>query len=115
MAEEDVVYVPTKARSGTHTLHIELRVLQGGTRALPAYTSIRELVAACGPQQSWVALDHQGMAEVQAETGCDSVLVNPARAVDFITQPRDRDDEIPGSHLPKSWLRDPGDPAARHR
>ncbi|KAA0024441.1 SseB family protein [Antrihabitans cavernicola] len=103
MDEEDVVFVPTRARDDSGNLLVEIRTLADGQRALPAYTSLDTLVRALGQRQPWVALDQRGMTQVQVATDYEIVLINPPKPepspiVELIEEPE------PGDQLPHSWL-----------
>lgn len=70
---DGVLYVPIRvARAGG--VQVELRRLDDGRIALPAYTSPAELVRGCGPAQRWAALDGIGMRALRSS--CDVVLVD---------------------------------------
>ena len=100
----DVLYVPVAGRPGA-AAHLELRRLPDGRLALPAYTSLEQLVSGCGPHQPWGAVDDDGLREVRRATGCDVVLLDAKLPPDQWRResPADVDDE-PGDQLPPSWL-----------
>lgn len=100
----DVLYVPVVSRPGA-AAHVELRRLPDGRLALPAYTSLEQLVNCCGPHQPWGAVDDAGLREVRRATEYDVVLLDAKLPPEY----RKQDDSVPvddepGGHLPTSWL-----------
>lgn len=64
--------VPEPAPDAAVTL--ELRALGDGTIAMPAYSSLNDLVASCGDGQPWVAVrDHQVEA-LRRDSGAEIVV-----------------------------------------
>ncbi|WP_338109532.1 SAV_915 family protein [Rhodococcus zopfii] len=41
-----------------------MRTLPDGRLALPAYTSLPELIRCCGPRQAWMSVDSAGLQEI---------------------------------------------------
>lgn len=99
----DVLYVPVVGRPGA-AAHLELRRLPDGRLALPAYTSLDQLVSCCGAHQPWAAVDDDGLREVARATRYDVVLVDAQLPVEHRHRKREVVHEEPGDHLPQSWL-----------
>ncbi|KSZ58134.1 hypothetical protein Z045_13075 [Rhodococcus pyridinivorans KG-16] len=72
----DVLYVPIRRRDSSGQVRLEMRTLPDGRLALPAYTSLEELVRCCGTQQPWMGVDNTGLQEVHRTTGYDVVLLD---------------------------------------
>lgn len=97
----EILFVPTRRRGSAEDVLLEMRTLSDGRLALPAYTSLPELIRCCGPRQAWMGVDSAGLREIHRTTGYDLVLLDgkqppppPPPSEDEYTQPR-------------SWLRDP--------
>lgn len=95
----EILYVPTRRRDGSGQIRLEMRTLPDGRLALPAYTSLRELVRCCGPRQPWMGVDSTGLQEIHRTTGYDVVLLDARQP-----PPPPPEDE---SGPPRSWLQDP--------
>ncbi|NLV81279.1 MAG: SseB family protein [Rhodococcus sp.] len=98
---DDVLYVPTRRRDGSGQVRLEMRTLADGRLALPAYTSLQELVRCCGPQQPWMGIDSAGLEQIHRTTGYDVVLLDARQPP---PPPPSTDD---GYRRPRSWLQDP--------
>lgn len=72
----DVLYVPIRRRDDSGRVRLEMRTLPDGRLALPAYTSLQELVRCCGPQQPWMGVDSAGLQEIHRTTAYDLVLLD---------------------------------------
>lgn len=72
----DVLYVPIRRRDSSGQVELEMRTLPDGRLALPAYTSLEELVRCCGPRQPWMGVDSTGLREIHRTTGYDVVLLD---------------------------------------
>ena len=72
----DVLYVPIRRRDSSGQVRLEMRTLSDDRLALPAYTSLEELVRCCGPRQPWMGVDGRGLQEVHRTTGYDVVLLD---------------------------------------
>ncbi|CAM2954466.1 SAV_915 family protein [Prescottella defluvii] len=100
----NVLYVPVTGRPGA-AAHLELRRLPDGRLALPAYTSLQQLVSCCGPHQPWGAVDDDGLREVGRATGYDVVLLDAKLPPEHWKKDASvHVDDEPGDHLPPSWL-----------
>ncbi|MCK0091249.1 SseB family protein [Rhodococcus sp. F64268] len=94
----DILYVPTRRRDKSGQVRLEMRTLPDGQLALPAYTSLQELVRCCGPRQPWMGVDSAGLQEIHRTTGYDVVLLDAAQP------PPAAEDEYRRSG---GWLQDP--------
>ncbi|WP_280761589.1 SAV_915 family protein [Prescottella agglutinans] len=83
---------------------MELRRLPDGRLALPAYTSLDQLVNCCGGHQPWAAVDDDGLREVRRSTGYDVVLLDAELPPEHWHRRLEAVDEESGAHLPQSWL-----------
>ncbi|WP_277370747.1 SAV_915 family protein [Rhodococcus rhodochrous] len=72
----DVLYVPIRRRDSSGQVRLEMRTLSDDRLALPAYTSLKELVRCCGPQQPWMGVDRRGLQEIHRTTRYDVVLLD---------------------------------------
>jgi hypothetical protein len=71
------LFVPARqVMSPSEKVYAELRRLSDGQLALAAYTSLPELVAACGEQQSWVSFPADWLPSMREHTGFDTVVLN---------------------------------------
>ncbi|MFD6893963.1 SAV_915 family protein [Rhodococcus sp. NPDC060086] len=75
----EILYVPTRRRDGSGQIRLEMRTLPDGRLALPAYTSLQELIRCCGPRQAWMGVDRTGLQEIHRATGYDLVLLDAAQ------------------------------------
>ena len=74
----EVVYLPSRpTRVGDRRVWLEMQPDKRGRRALPAFTSVRELVAGCGEYQPWVSVRAERLSAVAADAGAEIVLFNP--------------------------------------
>ncbi len=55
----------------------EVRELSDGTRALPVFTSLEQLVAVLGPAQPWALLPLRAVRALMGVAGVPYVLVDP--------------------------------------
>jgi len=91
----DVLYVPIRRRDGSGQIELEMRTLPDGRPALPAYSSLQELVRCCGPQQPWMGVDSPGLQEVHRTAGYDMVLLDTRQP----PPPPDEDEDHPSEYL----------------
>ncbi|WP_305093349.1 SAV_915 family protein [Prescottella sp. R16] len=97
-----ILYLPITGRPGAMA-QLELRRLPDGRLALPAYTTLDQLVTCCGPHQPWASVDDTGLRDVAQTTGYDTVLLDaelPAEARHREMPPE------PDEYRPTSWLSD---------
>ncbi|TCN52190.1 hypothetical protein EV641_10866 [Rhodococcus sp. SMB37] len=94
----EILYVPTRRRDGSGQVQLEMRTLLDGRLALPAYTSLQELVRCCGPRQAWMGVDSAGLQEIHRTTGYDLILFDARQP-----PPPPEDEYDP----PRSRLQDP--------
>jgi SseB protein N-terminal domain len=78
----------------------ELRRLTDGRLALLAYTSLRELVAACGQHQPWIAVPAKWLVRMQHECRFETVALNMDIPAELRHQSANVD-EWPGK--PEDW------------
>lgn len=97
----DILYVPTRRRDKSGQVRLEMRTLPDGRLALPAYTSLQELVRCCGPRQPWMGVDSAGLQEIHRTTGYDVVLLDARQPP---PPPSTAEDECRRS---RGWLQDP--------
>jgi len=87
-----VVYVPSQQmEQGETELNLELRYLTGGEIAVPAYTSLDRLVAACGSAQPWALLRSEQVWELRDNGTVDVIALDPEMPAEL------RRDADPGS------------------
>jgi hypothetical protein len=74
---EPMVYVPSRpfAPAGRRA-ELELQATSGGKRALMTYSSRSALLACCGPNQYFVSFPAGRLADVLAESGASTVLID---------------------------------------
>jgi hypothetical protein len=71
------VYVPSqRLRPEDVEAVLELRHTTDGELGLLAYSSLDLLVTACGPEQPWIAVPVERVAEVAGLSGADTVVWN---------------------------------------
>lgn len=71
------VFIPSlRVTAGTDRFWPELRRLVDGRLALPVYTSVGDLVDACGPHQPWVAVPVEALERLREQTVVDTIAVN---------------------------------------
>jgi hypothetical protein len=71
-ATPELAYVP--ATVVAEEVAFELRRTAEGGLALPAYSTLDDLVRCCGPHQRWVSVRTEGVAECARACGADVVL-----------------------------------------
>lgn len=79
----EVVYVPcAPVEPGAAEVQVVLRTLPAAdgasTPVLAAYSSIEELVRACGDAQPWVAMRSAGVEELLESLGAQAALLDVA-------------------------------------
>jgi hypothetical protein len=74
-----VVYVPAHPvmSAGRPDIELEVRRLDDGSRALPAFTTRSKLVAALGPAQPWAALPLSEARGLAGDGGVPVVVIDP--------------------------------------
>lgn len=83
-ADAAVLVVPSeRLRPGDEQARLVLRRLDSGEVVVPAYTSVGALVAACGPDQPWVALPPAALDALVAAGTAATVVLDTA----FTTSP----------------------------
>lgn len=71
------VFIPSlRVVAGTDRCWPELRRLVDGRLALPVYTSVGDLVEACGPDQPWVAVPVESLERLREQAVVDTIAVN---------------------------------------
>lgn len=71
------VFIPSlRVVAGTDRFWPELRRLVDGRLALPVYTSVGDLVAACGPHQAWVAVPVEALEWLREQAVVDTIAMN---------------------------------------
>lgn len=76
----EIVFAPARpdVRPGHHAdVVFEVRRLSDGGRALPVFTTIRQLVSALGPQQPWVELPLRNIQRIMGGAGVDRIVIDP--------------------------------------
>lgn len=107
---DGLLYVPTRPSDGSGRALIEMRTLPDGRLALVAFTSLAQLTRCCGARQPWLALDDRGLADVEAMTGYDLVLVDvkiPPEPVRKVEDDEWEGEGDVGDHIPRSFMHSP--------
>jgi SseB protein N-terminal domain len=80
----EIVFAPAHPvrRGGRTDVEFEVRELANGTRALPVFTTTRQLIAALGPEQPWAALPLRNARALMSAAGVDQVVLDPAAQSD---------------------------------
>ncbi len=78
----EVVYAPAypDPRPGNGGVRFETRALVSGEIAGVAFRSVRELVAALGPAQPWMAVRLDWLGDVLGAAGIRRILIDPPAA-----------------------------------
>ncbi|HEX5402339.1 MAG TPA: SAV_915 family protein [Pseudonocardiaceae bacterium] len=72
-----VVYVPSQPfPRGSDRAQLELQATRDGRRSLMTYSSSSTLLDCCGPNQHFVAFPASRLADVLAQSGADTVLID---------------------------------------
>jgi hypothetical protein len=76
----EIVIVPARpdVRQGRGgDVIFEVRELPSGRRVMPVFTTVRQLAAALGQYQPWVALPLRNIQEIMGSAGVYSVVIDP--------------------------------------
>lgn len=74
----EIVIVPAHPDPGGTEISFEVREGPSGVDVVPVFSSVRNLVAAFGEAQPWVAMPLLRVRELAAEGGVPEVLLDPA-------------------------------------
>lgn len=89
LAERGWVFVPTAPPLGPgDPVRPELRRTGDERLALPAYTSLAELVSGCGPHQPWVLVPADWLERMGEECRCDVIVLNAVLCAEWRHQER---------------------------
>lgn len=76
-APSDIVVVPAHPVHGGGDIEFEVRQSADGMDVLPAFSSVRRLVAVFGQAQPWIALPLSTVKQLAGEAGVRQIMLDP--------------------------------------